>query len=123
MQGRFNYHLAGELHARRAKIKSIDGRLGKAAQPAMKVAARTLKKHSANARKHRVAEISVQRRHGPRLNSTEKSISHDQVAPVAQLLEKARNLPTDASVKGNNEVVTINQPSVRTDYKSCWFYV
>src|SRR5881394_790911 len=59
-----------------------------AAQAAMKVAAGTVKKQATNGCQHGVTQITMEWRHRARLDSTEKTVPHNQIVAFPQFCDE-----------------------------------
>src|SRR5581483_10648280 len=79
----FDDHLAGELHAGGAEVEALVGVDGERADAAVEVADGRVEEPAADEAEHRVAEISVQRRHGAGADAAAEAIAHDEIGAVA----------------------------------------
>src|SRR5882672_10434439 len=91
-QCRFDHHLAGEFHSRRAQIQSLICLPAESAQSAMEVAARTAVEQSADAREDGIPQILVQGWHGMAQDPALEAVAHYQVVAGAQFIEKTRGV-------------------------------
>lgn len=83
-----HHHLAGILHTGRLQIQLLNAFLIITAQAAVEIADIAGIKQTADKRQHRVADIAVQRRHGPFRNTTLETVAHHQLIAFPQLLQK-----------------------------------
>ena len=97
-QRRLDHKLAGELHARGLQPEPHDTVPAETAQAAVEVTDLAAEEQPADETEHRVAEVAVQRRHGPRLDAALKAVAHHQVGPVPELLHERHQV---------GEVVTV----------------
>lgn len=65
---------------------------GEPPHPAVEVADRRLMKPARDPGKHRIAKVSVERRHGARLDPAGKPVAHDQIGPVLERVDKVIEL-------------------------------
>jgi len=79
-----HHHFAGELHSRGLEVQPADGFGVEAAQAAMEIAGADAEEQAAEIAEHRVAEITVQHRHGAGLDAAPETVAHHQLRPVAQ---------------------------------------
>src|SRR6185436_2935918 len=83
-QRRLHYQLARELHAGGPQVERAHGFAVEAAQAAMEVADPRAKQQAADEAQHRVAEVAVQKGHGPFADLAAKAVAHDQRIAFAQ---------------------------------------
>src|SRR5205814_4053846 len=78
----------GKLHPGGSQIETLNRGLTEAAQAAVKIAAGRLEKETYDSGQHRIANIAMEWRHGIWLDASFETISHDQVVPGPQILQK-----------------------------------
>jgi hypothetical protein len=72
-------HLTREFHAGRANVHAVVTVFAERAYTAVEVAAGGVEEASSDGSEDRIAEIAMQRRHGPVANTAEESVAHHQV--------------------------------------------
>src|SRR5467141_3662350 len=65
---RLDHHFTGEFHSMRTQIEPFDRISAKRTKAAVEITHWALEEQSSNPREDRIAQITVQRRHGPRQN-------------------------------------------------------
>ena len=100
VQRGFHDHFAGEFHPGRTQVELRHGSLTKTAQPAVEIAARTLKEEPPDCSEHGVAEISVRRRHGSGFDTALEAISHYQIVAGAQFFNEGKQVGKVVTVVG-----------------------
>jgi hypothetical protein len=102
----FDDHFAGELHAGGAQVEAFVGVDGEGADAAVEVADGRAEEPAAEEAEHRVAEISVQRRHSAGTDAAAEAIAHHEfgapgaIRPIAELGEEARRVRKVVAVVG-----------------------
>src|ERR1700751_3878754 len=76
VHGCFDNHLASELHTRRLKVQLQNRRTIETSKSTMEIAAIAVKEPPPERRQYRIANITVQPRHGARLDAALKAVSH-----------------------------------------------
>src|SRR5215211_6403330 len=87
---RLDHHFRRELHSGRAEIHPNERLARKAAQSAMEVACSGSEKQSTDAREDGIPQVTVLPGHGPRPNTAQEPISHDEIIAGTKPLEKRR---------------------------------
>ena len=87
-QRRLDHHLAGELHPGRLQVERHDGIPAEPAQAAVEVADLAAEEQPADEAEHRVAEVPVQRGHGPGRDAAGEPVAHHQVRALAQFVNE-----------------------------------
>ena len=93
-------HLAGKFHPAGTQPHALIGSFAKAAHAAMKITARSTKEHPANRREHRIAKVTVQRRHRIRFDAAHEAVTHHQIGACSQLLKKRGNVAEVVAIIG-----------------------
>src|SRR6185437_14700456 len=91
-QGRLDHHLASELHPGRLQVERHHDVPAEPAQPAVEVADLAAEEQPADEAEHRVAQVLVQRRHGPRRDPAPEPVAHHQVRALAQFVNKGHQV-------------------------------
>src|SRR5260221_897893 len=88
-EGRLHYHLACELHPRRARAEGEQRLPVEAAQPAVEVAHRRAEEKAPDETQHRIAEVAMQRRHRAPEDAALEAIAHHERIALPQLVDEA----------------------------------
>ena len=87
-QCRLDDHLARELHARGAQTQLQRRRAIDTAQATMEVTDAGGEKEAPGKAQHRIAEITMQERHGARPNAAAKAVADDHRVAGAQTIDE-----------------------------------
>ena len=83
-----DHHLGGELHAGGLQAAATDGLGIEAPQPAMEVTDADAEEQAPDPAQDRVAQIAMERRHGPGSDPALETVAHDQIHALAQFVHK-----------------------------------
>src|ERR1700676_57299 len=98
--GRLDDHLIGVFHSLCAQPQLLDHLSAKRPKTAIDIPNRRLKKQPGYRREDGVAQILMQRRHGPRQDSAFEAIPHYQVVTFPQFVDKQVGLREVVAVVG-----------------------
>jgi len=88
LEGRFDHHLARELHSGRAEVQLGVGVFAKASKTAVHVAHGGVKEKPADRGEHWVADPAMGPDHRALLDLTRETVSHDEVMAFAQTIDE-----------------------------------
>lgn len=84
---RVDHHFRREFHSRRPRADLVECLGREAADPAMEIADGGVMETAGEARKDRVTDVAVQRRHRAGLDAASEAVAHDQVRTFAKFAD------------------------------------
>jgi len=99
-QRRLHHNLAREFHPRRAQVHPCERVFAEPPQATVKIPDRGIEEQPPYKTQHRIPQIAVQGRHGPRRYAAAKAIPHYQVVAFSEFLDERPQIREIVAVVG-----------------------